>query len=608
MGRRLALLIGNGMYENFSPLVKYKADVQALAQVLKDPHIGAFDEIQELIDQPAERIKQEIEGFFIAENIKRDDLLLLYLTGHGEIDDKGLRWYFTGINTERKRLLSTAISASFIHDVMNLTNSRRIVLVIDACHASAFFEGGKGSLRIAEITIKQLTGYGRAILAATSRSQRAWEDNTQLHLSNFTHYLVQGLITGAADRDNNGLISVDEWFEYADEHVREEAFDQTPRKSVATRSGTLFVAYNPQRASRADAGTPDQQRSLLFPGPVLSGTESAVHAPGKKTSQMFSVGGQQVNLIILSRGSYGPQEIQCFYERKKHLPPDLDEMRVQYENSIQQQKANGVLGLPYNSPMYKLREFDLGYRHIIEGEEVPSLQLKFGPTDYFSQIITDLNVGNPVRDRYLAQAEKPITECPVPQFSTILGVNLNVITSDNYLVITERSKQAKVAGGKLHTSVGENLLRPKDSGVSWAPDPFLALVRGAQEELGIVLEKDDLVFKTFTVIPDFCQYSLIATRRIPETHARVDEIWHNVVPADKWESHGLLFCAHNPETIARFVIRTWGQWFHVALAAVVLSLLDMGYSWEEVDAAFAQARSQQAPAFSSLQEQERKRG
>jgi hypothetical protein len=597
MGRRLALLIGNGMYEHFPHLEKYQADVDALAHALRDPQIGAFDDVQELIDQPAERIKQEIEGFFIAEHIKKDDLLLLYLTGHGEIDDKGLCWYFTGINTERKRLLSTAISASFIHDVMNLTNSRRLVLVIDACHASAFFEGGKGSISISEITIKQLTGYGRAILAATSRSQRAWEDNLLLPLSNFTYYLVQGLMTGAADRDQNGMISVDEWFDYADELVREEAPNQIPRKSVATRSGTLFIAYNHLRAPQAAISTQHPQRSTLFP-PTFSGQEPAATLH-KKTSQLFRVGDQKINVIILSRGSYGPQEIQCFYERKKHLPRDLDELRTHYETSINEQKARGVLGLPYNSPMYKLREFDPGYRQIIEGEEVPCLQLKFGPTDYFSQIVTDLNVGNPVRDRYLTQVEKPITERPVPEFSTILGVNLTVITADNYAVITERSKQAKVAGGKLHTSVGENLLRPKDSGVSWAPDPFLALVRGAQEELGITLEKDTIAFNTFTVIPDFCQYSLIGTRRIPETHTRLDAIWHNIVPADKWESNGLLFCPHTPQNIARFVTSTWGQWFPVALAAVVLSLLDVGYTWEEVDTAFAQARSTQALESSS---------
>ncbi|HEY1353763.1 MAG TPA: hypothetical protein VGF67_29490 [Ktedonobacteraceae bacterium] len=320
---------------------------------------------------------------------------------------------------------------------------------------------------------------------------------------------------------------------------------------------------------------------------------------------MFRVGGQEINLIILSRGSYGPQEIQCFYERKKHLPRDLDELRSQYEASTNEQKARGVLGLPYNSPMYKLREFDPGYRQIIEGEEVPCLQLKFGPTDYFSQIVTDLNVGNPLRDRYLAQAEKPITEHPVPQFSTILGVNLTVITSDNYAVITERSKQAKVAGGKLHTSVGENLLRPRDSGVSWAPDPFLALLRGAQEELGITLEKDSMVFNTFTVIPDFCQYSLIGTRRIRETHTHLDAIWHNIVPADKWESNSLLFCPHTPQNIARFVASTWGQWFPVALAAVVLSLLDVGYTWEEVDTAFVRARTTQVPESSSSHQSER---
>jgi hypothetical protein len=327
-----------------------------------------------------------------------------------------------------------------------------------------------------------------------------------------------------------------------------------------------------------------------LPAPIISEYKNGESMFPEDTPQTFSVGGQKVNLIILARGDYGPQEVQCFYERKRHLPPDLEEMRKNYARNVKEQKAKGILGLPYDSPMYKLREFDVGHRNIIDGEEVPHLLLKFSPTDYFSQIVTDLNVGDPVREKYLARADL-ITQHPVPEFSTILGVNLNIITADNYLILTERSRQAKVAGGRLHTSVGENLLRPKDSGVSYAPDPFLALTRGTKEELGIILNKDEIVFRTFTVIPDFCQYSLIATRHILETHSQVEEIWRNVVPADKWENRRLQFFPHHPDTIAQFVVSTWERWFHVALAAVVLSLLDVGYTWEEVDMAFLEARS-----------------
>src|SRR6266487_1901078 len=512
MGRKLALLIGNGMYEKLPRLKKHRADVKSLAQVLRASDIGAFDDVRELTDKSANTIKQEIEKFFI-ENKKTDDLLLLYLTGHGEMDKKG------------------------------------------------------------------------------------WEGDKSIPLSTFTYYLVQGLTTGAADRDKDGVITVDEWFDYTDEQVRNERSDQTPRKDVRTQRGRLVIAYNPTWKSGVDVSSQSQGSEIHLPIPTILGDKNSESTfPWstfeEDTPQTFSVGGRKVNIIILARGYYGPQEVQCFYDRtQKHLPPDLEKLRRDYEWNNKEQKAKGLLGLPYNSPMYKLLEFDLGHRNIIEGEEVPNLRLKFSPTDYFSQIVTDLNVGNPVREKYRAKADLPITDRPIPEFSTILGVNLNVITADNYLVITERSRQANVAGGKLHTSVGENLLRPRDSGVTNAPDPFLALTRGAKEELGIALRKDDIVFKAFTVIPDFCQYSLIATLQIPQTHSQVDEIWHNVVPADKWESRRLLFHQHHPDTIAQFVTRTWERWFHVALAAVVLSLVDVEYTWEEVDRAFLEAWS-----------------
>jgi hypothetical protein len=145
--------------------------------------------------------------------------------------------------------------------------------------------------------------------------------------------------------------------------------------------------------------------------------------------------------------------------------------------------------------------------------------LKFGPTDYFTQMVTDLNVGHPIRESYANAAS--ISEHPVPEFASILAINLNLITKDGYLILTEQSLQSHVAGGRLHTSVGENLLRPVDAGPFGAPDPFQCAVRGAWEELGVMLNHEDIVFRTFTVIPDFCQYSLISTIRIQQTRAEI---------------------------------------------------------------------------------------
>jgi Caspase domain len=310
MGRKLALLIGNGMYANLPRLKKHRADVRYLARALRDPNIGAFDNVEELTDKSFNTIRREIERFFI-EGKTSEDLLLLYLTGHGEMDRKGLQWYFTSNNTDKERLSYTAIPASFIRELMNLTHSQRLIVILDACYASAFIEGAKGGA-VTEVATQQLAGYGRAILAAAGSHENAWEGHESIPLSTFTYHLVQGLTTGAADRDKDGFITVDEWFDYTDEQVRRERSDQTPRKDVRTQRGKLIIARNPYREAVIDTSNQSQGRDINQPISVNEGEESSSEVI---TPQTFSVGGREMNIIILARGYYSPQEIQCFYDR-----------------------------------------------------------------------------------------------------------------------------------------------------------------------------------------------------------------------------------------------------------------------------------------------------
>ena len=66
MSPRLALLIGNTYPETigFAPLVAPKADVEALTKILRDPDIGAFDEVQPLIDMSTSEMGVKIQLFF----------------------------------------------------------------------------------------------------------------------------------------------------------------------------------------------------------------------------------------------------------------------------------------------------------------------------------------------------------------------------------------------------------------------------------------------------------------------------------------------------------------------------------------------------------------
>ncbi|MEH2450125.1 caspase family protein [Nostoc sp.] len=156
-------------------------------------------------------------------NRHKDDLLLLYFSGHGIKDDRG-RLYLATHNTSKtpqgELIRSTSVSANFIHDRMSESRSRRQVVILDSCFSGAFAEGmsakDDGTIDIRE----QLGGEGRAVLTSSTSTQYSFEQEGQ-DLSIYTRFLVEGIKSGEADRDQDEFISIDELHEYASQKVRE---------------------------------------------------------------------------------------------------------------------------------------------------------------------------------------------------------------------------------------------------------------------------------------------------------------------------------------------------------------------------------------------------
>ncbi len=61
----------------------------------------------------------------------------------------------------------------------------------------------------------------------------------------FTHFLVDGLRTGAADLDDDGVVTVDEFYDYVRDHVVDVTPRQTPRKWSYRQAGDMVIAQNP---------------------------------------------------------------------------------------------------------------------------------------------------------------------------------------------------------------------------------------------------------------------------------------------------------------------------------------------------------------------------
>jgi caspase domain-containing protein len=244
---KYALIIGNNKYNDpkLAQLKTPAADSQALAKVLDDKTIGSFDEVTPLVNQTETRIRRAISTFLT--NKKPDDLVLLYFSGHGVLDDRG-RLYLALRDTQVDLLKATSIPSSFIADEMDSCRSKRQILVLDCCHSGAFGRGTKGEQKAVTETTFEGSGFGRVVLTASDSTQYALEGDQvikQTELSLFTHFLLEGLKTGEADVNNDGQISLDEWYDYTYAKVVSETPRQVPHKWSYNQQGDLIIARNP---------------------------------------------------------------------------------------------------------------------------------------------------------------------------------------------------------------------------------------------------------------------------------------------------------------------------------------------------------------------------
>ena len=133
---------------------------------------------------------------------------------------------------------------------MDRSFSKRQVLVLDCCHSGAFAHGAKAAQGVSVGTAEAFegTGLGRVVLTATDSTQYAWEGDQIIgdaQNSLFTHFLIEGLKTGAADRDDDGVVTVDELYDYVREQVVNTTPRQTPHKWSYRQQGDIVLAQNP---------------------------------------------------------------------------------------------------------------------------------------------------------------------------------------------------------------------------------------------------------------------------------------------------------------------------------------------------------------------------
>ncbi|NEQ47291.1 MAG: hypothetical protein F6K00_28630 [Leptolyngbya sp. SIOISBB] len=222
---KYALLIGVGKYgEGLDSLPTAPNDVAALQDVLSNPDIGGFDGVKPVVNPSQRVMAQEIQEWF--HNREPEDLVVLFFSGHG-IKDESRRLHFAACDTNKSLLSLTAVPATFIHNCICKCKAKRQLVILDCCFSGAFGDmvaKDDGSVDIK----KELGAEGRVVLTSTSSVDYSFAA-TDSDLSIYTRYLIEGIASGAADEDGDGIISVDELHRFAGRKVKAVSPAMSPK-------------------------------------------------------------------------------------------------------------------------------------------------------------------------------------------------------------------------------------------------------------------------------------------------------------------------------------------------------------------------------------------
>ena len=175
--------------------------------------------------------------------------------------------HFATTNTRLRRLASTAVAADFVNRRMTRSRSRRIVLLLDCCYAGAFERGMTARAGAGVGIEQQFGGRGRAVITASSAMEYAFEgdslaDAEAASPSVFTTALVEGLETGDADQDLDGMVALGELYDYVYARVRDSTPNQTPSQWTFGVQGDLYIAKR-ARPVTTPSSLPNELQAIL---------------------------------------------------------------------------------------------------------------------------------------------------------------------------------------------------------------------------------------------------------------------------------------------------------------------------------------------------------
>lgn len=267
--RQWAVVIGINDYqdEGIPDLDGAVNDAWAFYHYLASPAGGAIPALRMKMLLNQEATREAVEGAlgkFLTKSCPQDQVVI-YFAGHGMPEPERPEEAFLLVhNTKLDNMVGSAISMNQLPKFLQWRASKTgsLLMFIDACHSGTInFPGKRGlamnepvkriqqmSKGIASAVTKQ-QGKGWGAISATASSQFAGEKkggclfgDYPYHGGIFTCHLLKGL-SGAADKNANSKVSLDELYSYLYDSVRRDSREQQLPQLSGSLKGGLTLSY-----------------------------------------------------------------------------------------------------------------------------------------------------------------------------------------------------------------------------------------------------------------------------------------------------------------------------------------------------------------------------
>lgn len=255
-GDLYALVVGVSKYRDpkIPKLDLSDKDARAFADFLQTQNeIFKETHVTHLLNEKATKLEVEKYLYYTLPKAGKEDTVILFFSGHGALDPRRpdeFLYYFVPYDAETEYIGTTGVKMSGLEFLKGVT-AERVLIIADACYAGGFSKGSKSLDPSMELFRQEVrNSSGRAIITSGTEKQLSWEAPNAKN-SVFTHNFLEGL-KGKADKDKDGIVSLDEAYQYAYARTKEETDGRQQPQKEEKIVGAFPLSFVGPRVSQGE--------------------------------------------------------------------------------------------------------------------------------------------------------------------------------------------------------------------------------------------------------------------------------------------------------------------------------------------------------------------